>query len=169
MSERAAAIAFAGFRALLRAPEVKMILLTPLIFLMIFGGMFFVQTGGPPETLRPLLPFGAMAITLLSMTQLIGNQFGFDRSGFRVFVLCPAPRHEILLGKNLAAAPIALGLATALTLVLAVIFPMRIDLVLASLVQLVSMYLLYCMFANVLSIIAPMPVAAETPAARPAA
>ena len=46
---------------------------------------------------------------LLTMIQLVGNQFGFDRSGFRVYVLCAAPRRDILLGKNLAVAPLALG------------------------------------------------------------
>jgi ABC-2 type transport system permease protein len=159
-SERTAAIAFASFRALMRAPEVKMILLTPFIFLLLFGGMLFMRTGGPPEMVRPLLPYAAMAITLLCMTQLIGNQFGFDRSGFRVFVLSPAPRDEIIIGKNLAAAPIALGLVMLMSLILAALFPMRIDLLLAALVQCVSMYVLYCMLANVLSILAPMQVAA---------
>lgn len=159
VSERASAIAFGSFRALMRAPEVKMILLAPL-FIVVFFGVMIAQGGTPPEMVRPLIPFGAMVMTLLSMTQLIGNQFGFDRSGFRVFVLCPAPRRDILIGKNLAAAPIALGLAAVLTTAIELIFPMRIDVFLAVLVQLVSMYVLYCMVANVLSILAPMPIAA---------
>ncbi len=77
-----------------------------------------------------------------------------------MFVLCPAPRREIIIGKNLGAAPIALGLAGLMAIAIEAIFPMRIDVFLAVLVQFVSMYLLYCMLANVLSILAPMPVAA---------
>jgi hypothetical protein len=160
VSEHAAAIALASFRALVRAPEVKMILLTPVIFLMIFGGMLMVQTDGPPEMVRPLLPLAGMAMTLLGMVQLVGNQFGFDRSGFRVYVLCPAPRRDIIIGKNLGAAPIGLGVAVAMALVLGVLFPMRVDLFLSVLVQFVTIYVLYCAAANWVAILAPMPVAA---------
>ncbi len=45
---------------------------------------------------------------LFGFVQLMANQFGFDRDGFRVFVLCAAPRRDILLGKNLAFVPVAL-------------------------------------------------------------
>ena len=37
------------------------------------------------------------------------NHFGFDRGGFRAFVLLPTPRRYILLGKNLALLPVALA------------------------------------------------------------
>src|SRR5207248_4705457 len=118
VSEQAAAIALGGFRSLLRAPEAKMMLLTPIILVVVFGSMFLGRRGDPPEMVRPLMGFGAMATVLLGMVQLLGNQFGFDRSGFRVFVLCPARRRDILLGKNLAFAPMAAGLAGLLVLLL---------------------------------------------------
>jgi ABC-2 type transport system permease protein len=159
LSERASAIAFGSFRALMRAPEVKMILLTPLIMLLVFGSLLLARAGSPPDPVLPLLPMAGMAMTLLSMTQIVGNQFGFDRSGFRVFVLCPAPRREILLGKNIAAAPIALGIAAAMAVLIEAFYPMRVDVFLAVLVQFVSMYLLYCVLANCVAILAPVPVA----------
>jgi hypothetical protein len=93
------------------------------------------------------------------MIQLAGNQFGFDRGGFRVLVLCAAPRRDILLGKNLALAPLALGLGILLLVLLEVIYPMRLDHFLAALPQLVTLYLLFCILANWLSILAPLPVA----------
>jgi len=96
---------------------------------------------------------------LFSMVQLVGNQFSFDRSGFRVFVLCPARRRDILLGKNLAFAPLALVLATVMVALLQVLYPMRLDHMLAVVPQSVSMYLLFCLLANCLSILAPMPIA----------
>ena len=43
---------------------------------------------------------------LFGVVQLMANQFGFDRDGFRVFVLSAARRRDILLGKNLSFAPI---------------------------------------------------------------
>jgi hypothetical protein len=160
LSEHAQAIALASFRSLTRAPEAKMILLTPLMLLIVFGAMFFRQTVDVPPPVRPLMGVGAMAMILLSMIQLIGNQFGFDRSGFRVYVLCSARRREILLGKNLAVAPVALVMGLVLVAAVQVVLPMRIDHFLAVMTQLVSMYLVFCMLANCLSILAPLPVAA---------
>jgi hypothetical protein len=160
LSEQAAAVALGGFRSLTRAPEVKMMLLTPIILAVIFGGIYLQHRMDPPTLVRPLMAFGAMAMILLTMVQLAGNQFGFDRSGFRIFVLCPAPRREILLGKNVAFAPIALTLGTVSMTFVQIAYPMRLDLFLASLVTMISMYLVFCLLANCLSIMAPMPVAA---------
>jgi hypothetical protein len=160
LSEQAAVIALAGFRSLLRAPEAKMLLLTPLLLLVIFGSMFWARNAEMPVAVRPLVALGAMAMILFSLMQLIGNQFGFDRGGFRVFVLCPAPRADVLLGKNLALAPVALGLGGMAAVAVEAVYPMRFDHLLALLPQFVTMYLLFCMLANLLSILAPMPVAA---------
>ncbi len=160
LSEQAAVVALAGFRSLLRAPEAKMLLLTPLLLLIIFGSMFWARNAEMPVPVRPLVALGAMAMILFSLMQLVGNQFGFDRGGFRVFVLCPASRADVLLGKNLAIAPVALGLGGMAAVAVEVVYPMRFDHLLGLLPQFVIMYLLYCMLANLLSILAPMPVAA---------
>src|SRR5207237_1138357 len=137
-----------------------MMLLTPVILVVVFGSMILGRRGDPPEMVRPLMAFGAMATVLLGMVQLLGNQFGFDRSGFRVFVLCPARRREILLGKNLAASPLALGLSAIVLVVLQVVYPMPWEHFLAWLPQAVSMYMLFFLLANWLSFLAPMPISA---------
>ncbi len=160
LSPETAAIALANFRSLLRAPEAKMMLLTPIIMVVIFGSMLVSNPLQPPEVLRPMMAFGGMAMAMLGMVQLVGNQFGFDRSGFRVYVLCAASRRDILLGKNLAFAPLALGLAAVMALVLECIFPMRVEHLLAIVPQMISMYLLVCLMANCLSILAPLHIAA---------
>ena len=49
VSEQAAAIALAGFRSLLRAPEAKMMLLTPIIMAVIFGSMLLRRGVDMPE------------------------------------------------------------------------------------------------------------------------
>jgi hypothetical protein len=162
LSEQSAAIALAGFRALLRAPEAKMILLSPIIFLVILAGAFFRGGSRVPEAARPALVVGGMSMILLTMTQLLGNQFGFDRGGFRVFVLSPARRKDILLGKNLAIAPVALGMGVLVAVLVQVMLPMRIDFCLLQFPQLLSIYLLFCLLANSLSILAPSPIAAGT-------
>ncbi|HTU88645.1 MAG TPA: hypothetical protein VMF69_00975 [Gemmataceae bacterium] len=164
MSERAAVIALASFRSLLRAPEAKMLLLTPLLMMVIFGSMFLATAGRAnaadvPEAIRPLFAFGAMVMVLFSMSQLLGNQFGLDRDGFRVFVLSPARRRDILLGKNLAAAPLAFTMGALAALAVQLVYPMRFDHLLALVPRFVSMYLLYCLPANALSILSPMRIA----------
>jgi hypothetical protein len=126
---------------------------------LVFGWMLMAQSGTVPAPLRPMLVTGAMAWILLSTVGLLGNQFGFDRSGFRVFVLCGAPRRDILLGKNLAFAPYTLGLGAASAVILQCVYPMRADHFLATLPQLVSMYLMFCLLANLLSMLAPLAIA----------
>jgi hypothetical protein len=159
VSEHAAAVAAAGLRSLTRAPEAKMMLVGPVILVVIFASVTMTAPFDPPEAVRPLMATGAMTFILVMGIQLVGNQFGYDRAGFRVYVLSPAPRREILLGKNLAAAPLVLGLGLVTLIVFACLFPMRIDHLFAALAQLVAMYLLFCMLANGMSILVPVPIA----------
>jgi ABC-2 type transport system permease protein len=160
LSERVAAIALCGFRSLTRAPEAKMMLLSPVILVVIFGSLHFKQSVKLPEMVRPLVAFGAMTTMLLTTVQVSGNLFGFDRSGFRVFVLSAAPRRDILVGKNLAFLPIALSLSAVAVALLAVLQHLRVEHLLAMLPMFVSMYLLFCLVGNWLSILAPQPIRA---------
>ncbi len=156
--EQAAAVALSGVCSLLRAPEAKMMLLSPLILVLVFGSMYATRSVDLPDMVRPLVAFGGMLVILLTSVQVLGNQFGFDRGGFRVFVLSGAPRRDILLGKNLAFAPFALGLGLLLLALVEVLQPLRPEHLLAALPQFVFMYLPFCLLANFLSILAPMPI-----------
>lgn len=156
LSEQAAVIALSNFRSLTRAPEAKMMVLSSVLMIVIAGTVVGRGIAGMPAEARPLLGFAAMAFILMGMVQLVGNQFGFDRSGFQVFVLCGASRRDILLGKNMSLAPLALALGLAAAVALQLIVPMRFDYFLAVPPQLVSMYLLFCLLANLLSILAPV-------------
>jgi hypothetical protein len=160
LSEQASAIATASFRSLWRAPEAKMMLLSPLIFTVVFGSVVFRRLVEPPGFLRPLMAMGGMAFVLLGLLQLAGNQFGFDRSGFRVFVLASAPRKDILLGKNLALLPFALTMGLFPLVVVELAYPMRVDHLLAVPLQAVSMFLIFCVLCNFLSILVPLRVPA---------
>ncbi len=160
VSEPVSAIALGGLRSLIRSPEAKMMLLSPLIMIPIFGSAVFRGRHDMPELMRPLVGIGGMGVVLMGMMQLMGNQFGFDRDGFRVFVLSSASRRDILLGKNLSFAPVALGMAAIVLVAVQVLCPMRIDHFVAMVPQYVSMFLLFCLFTNLLSIYAPFPIAA---------
>jgi hypothetical protein len=162
MSEPVSAIALAGLRSLMRSPEAKMMLLTPLIMVPICGSLLFRGSRDIPELVRPLIAAAGMLIALMGLVQIMGNQFGFDRDGFRVFVLCAAPRKDILLGKNLALAPVALGLALFLLLIVQIVAPMRPDHFVAMFPQFISMFLLFCIMMNLMSIFAPVHIPAGT-------
>jgi hypothetical protein len=151
-----AAVALCGFRSLTRAPEAKLLLLPPVLVTAIFGGMLLAHHVNPPEPVRPLMAFAAAGMVLLMMVGLAGNSFGFDRNGFRSFVLAPVPRRDVLLGKNLGFAPLPLGMGLALAVVLEVVYPMRPDHFLAVLPRLLSMYLLFSILANWLAILVPL-------------
>ncbi len=136
-----------------------MMLLSPLIMIPIFGSMLWRGRQGIPPSLRPLIAIGGMGLVLLGMLQLMANQFGFDRDGFRVFVLSAARRRDILLGKNLAFGPVALGIASILLAILQAVCPMRLDHLLAMIPQYIAMFLLFCIMMNLLSIYTPVYVA----------
>ncbi len=160
VSEHAAAVAVAGLRSLTRAPEAKMMLVAPVIAVVVFGGLLATNAAAdPPGPVRPLMALGGAAMVLLMGGQLVGNQFGYDRAGFRAFVLSPVPRREILLGKNLAVAPLTLSLAAMVAVLVGVAFPMRPDHYAAVAALLIAMFLVYCLLANALSIAAPIPMA----------
>ncbi len=156
ISEHASAIAMCGLRSMTRAPEAKMMLLTPVSFVAIFGVIFRRVGSNPTEILRPLLASGAMVMTLLGMVQLAGNLFGLDRSGFRAFVLTPASRRDILLGKNLSLLPFAVGFGIVGAVVIQLMYPMPMDYFLAVVIQTVPMYLAFCIQHNFVSLLAPV-------------
>jgi hypothetical protein len=160
LSEPVSAIALSGFRSLVRAPEGRMMLLTPLIFGVMFGSALIRGSENVPVPFRPLIGLGGMGVVLFGLVQIMVNQFGFDRDGFRVFVLCAASRRDILLGKNLSFAPLAMGLAAITLVAIQILCPLRWDHLLAMPPQYVAMYLLFCPVANLISMYAPMPISA---------
>jgi ABC-2 type transport system permease protein len=155
--EQAAATALATLRALVRAPEVKMMLLTPILL----GGVFFttrlVNRGGAPIAMefRTAIALGVVVTVTVSLSQLFQNLFGFDRSAFRMFVLSPASRREILLGKNLALAPIVLGAGLIFLGILEFMLPLRPTELLATFVELLCAFLIVCLVGNQMSILLP--------------
>lgn len=156
-SETVAGIAWANLRSLVQSPEVKMLLLSPVILLGLFGIMLSKDT--TQEVLGPfssMLGLGAISMGLLSIIQLLQNQFGLDRAGFRAYVLSPVPRHQILLGKNLATAPLGMGIGLIALIGLQFLLPADFPHFVGACVQLVSAYLLLCLVGNAISILGPM-------------
>ena len=154
--DEAMALGSVFFRSLMRAPEVKMAMATNFIMLLFFGGMILLRrssTLGDP--FKPFIATGAVVFIFLGVSQLMFNQFGFDRGGFRQLVLLPVPRKWVLLGKNLAFLPAALGMG--LIVLMLVTLALRITLIasLAAGFQLLAAFLLVSMMGNLLSVLLP--------------
>jgi hypothetical protein len=159
--DEAAAAALAFFRSMMRAPEVKMALAMNFIMLLIFGAMILLRrsaTLGDP--VKPFILTGAMVFIHLGMSQLMFNQFGFDRGGFRQLVLLPAPRKYILLGKNLAFLPITLAMGLTILVLAALAMHISLIVFLAAALQLAAVFLIVSVVGNLLSVLVPHHVAA---------
>ncbi len=158
--DEAMALGSVFFRSLMRAPEVKMAMATNFIMLFFLGGMVLLRRSSTlGDQFKPFAATGAVVFTFFGLSHLMFNQFGFDRGAFRQLVLLPVPRKWVLLGKNLAYLPAALGMgATALLLVT---LALRITPIvsLAAGFQLVAGFLLTGMGANLLSVLLPHHVA----------
>lgn len=155
-----AALGLTFLRSHLRAPEIKMMLATNFIMLVVFGVIFLARsTMNPPDELRPIAISGAVAITFFGLTQLMFNLFGPDRSGFRALVLCPVPRYRLLIGKNIALFPFALILG--FLLILLAKFALKIPAIylVCGLCQLVTAFLVLSVAGNLFSTLVPYRIA----------
>lgn len=155
--ERAYAVCVASFRYLLRIPEMKLTLLSPLIMLLVFGGISGsgkAEIAEYPGALRAL-GFAALML-LMSILYLQTNQFAYDRSGFRAFVLSPASRRDVLLGKNLAFFPFGAGLMVLAIGLCQWLAPLRPDHLAAVSLQIIPIFLWFCVAGNAMSIYLPL-------------
>lgn len=163
LTETQSVVAMASLRSMVRAPEAKMALLTPLIFACVFGSMLFTGgLGNMPNAVRPWIGIGALGMSLMGMLQIMLNMFGLDRHGFRAYVLMPAPRRDILLGKNVGIFPIAATLSASLILFAGVVGRMEVTHIVATLLQVAVVLLIYFTISNFTSIVAPIGMAVGT-------
>ena len=158
-----AALTLATFRSLLRAPELKMALIMPLVMGVFLVSMRFTRSRHSlPESWTAFAATVAAVVAVFTIAPIMSNAFGLDRTGFRALVLLPTRRHHILLAKNLAFFPfVAL---VALAALIAVKFFVRLpwEAFLAGLLQAGIAFLLFSLVCNLLSILAPFRIAAGT-------
>jgi hypothetical protein len=154
--EQSAALALATLRSLLRAPEVKMAWATSFIVTIVVGASFLLRaTTNLPDSVKPFFATGSVVFPVFFLAQFFANQFGFDRDGFRALMLSPADRRLILLGKNLAALPVAATFGTLLIALTATRLHLPPLTVLATLFQFVSVLFMAGVAGNLLSILVP--------------
>ncbi len=159
--EAATAMACANLRSMLRAPEVKMALVANVVvFLILAAGIFLRHHAAIPPAGRPFIALAAACLTIFGQVQLLFNQFGFDRDGFRALVLLPAQRWHILMGKNLSLLMIGLPVFLILLVLLTISAHLGAAEVVESCLGFCSALLVFCTLGNWLSILAPYRIAA---------
>src|SRR5439155_13700085 len=140
--EETAALSLAFLRSLTRAPEVKMSLITNLIVLVVVPAAILSRgSPAPGGNATPFLATVAVGFTFFGLLQLMFNQFGFDRDGFRALVLLPVRRRDTLIAKNLSLAPIAFGMGLAFLSILNALVDLPLLVFLPACLQLVATFL----------------------------
>ena len=155
LSEHQSAIAMASLRSLSRAPEAKLAIIFPLVALAIIGGSSLLREKYGVE-IRALTGVGICFFVMMGITQLIQNQFGFDREGFRFFLLAPLVERDILIGKNAALAPLAFAMAATALVIIQVVSPLKWSHFAATFFQLGTMFFVTSLVGNLMSIVVPM-------------
>ncbi len=154
--EESAALALATFRSMLRAPEVKMAWGSSMLATIVIAVSFLFRGNlRVPEAGLPFVATGAMVFAMFMLVQFFSNQFGFDRDGFRAYVLSPVDRRLILLGKNLACLPAGLAYGLIILGLLAYGVSLPLLTVGAAVLQLLTLLMLAGMAGNLLSIWMP--------------
>lgn len=89
------------------------------------------------------------------------NIFGFDRSGFRFWVLSGLPRSEILRGRNWMFGAMILAIALAVILFSNAIWRYPWMRVIEAMLAFVAYLPMYLVLSNIISILAPFPMSAQ--------
>jgi hypothetical protein len=158
LSEGASAVAFTQYRLALRTPRGKATMFTPIIVPLLFAGLAYRRSGGAIFATRSGgLPFsyfsGGLGLSLAALGSFVSilalipfamNQFGIDKGGFTRQMLSPLSVRELLAGKAVGNALIALAPALFCFIVPALVFPGGAPaLWLTLLLSVVSTYLLF--------------------------
>lgn len=155
LNDHQATVALMTFRSTTRAPEAKMALITPIIFICIFGAS--AMNGGLssiPVAYRAVYTLCIIGISLISTAQLMLNAFALDRQGFRAYVLMPIKRCDILIGKNVGLLPLSLALGVLAIVAFGFWSSLPFSHTLASVMQCVIALALYSLVGNYSSIYA---------------
>ena len=147
-------------RSLLRSGPMLLTLIMPLFMLIIFrfGPMNSArQVGTAVPGHSPGLAFPAAAgFALLTLTNLVYNNFGGDGSGIQFFYACPARFRDIVLGKNVTHASIlVIETAVVWLAVISLFGKPTVNITIATLIGLLFAAAVNLSVGNLLSIYSP--------------
>jgi hypothetical protein len=147
-------------RALLRSGPMLLTLLMPIVMLVIFrfGPLNYArQAGTALPAATPGLAFPAAAgFALLTLTNLIYNNFGGDGSGVQFFYACPVKFRDIVLGKNVTHAGVLVLETTVVWVAVISLFGRpTVNMTIATLIALLFAAAVNFSVGNMLSIYSP--------------
>ena len=151
VDEETSALAMAGLLSYARHPQMRLMLIMPFILLVIFGGTHLMRGQVQNATSVPLVLLGVVLLPFLNFAPMMFNIFGSDANGFRVFVLLPTERRKYLAGKNLAIIPFLIASALPLVIVMTLLSSVSLKDCLIALLQIPSLFLMFCAMGNPLS------------------
>lgn len=108
--------------------------------------------------------FYLLAFTVFSTflgSSFAGNIFGFDRSGFRFWVLSSLPRSEILRGRNWMFGVMMLVIAVAVIVFTNILLRYSWIRVFEALIAFLAYLPMYLVLSNIISILAPFPMSSQ--------
>jgi ABC-2 type transport system permease protein len=156
LSDDTAVLTQAFFRSIVRAPEIKTMLATNFIMVIVMAIAFTVRrNASPPETIKPFMATGLIAFSFFGLSRLMFNLFGWDRAGFRTLVLSPVQRRRILFSKNLALLPLALLISGLLQLILRFTLSLPWIVFVCAFLQIPIAFLTVSLLGNLASMLAP--------------
>ena len=157
------ALALALFRSLLRAPELKMALIMPIVAGAALSTAAFghARHNVPPELSAFIAPAAAL-LGAFSFAPIMANVFGLDRSGFRGLVLLPTRRDQVLLAKNLAFLPMVSVVGLVVLVLASFVLRISLDVFITGLADILMVFLLFSLTCNLISILTPYRLATGT-------
>ena len=158
-SEPCSAIATSAFRMLLRMPELKTILATPIYLVGCLGGIFYLAVENLQnlsEAIHPIIVLGIMSLAGLMQLMLVENQFNLDSERFKRYLLLPCDRAQLLIGNNLAASPFALVFGGILLTLTQFFIPISIPNLIATVAQYLSVCTVISLIGNGVAIFFPI-------------
>lgn len=158
-AEEVSAVATMTWTSMLRAPEVKLYLFLPLLAPAILGMVFRKGLSDVNDYWKGLVLCGFSAFVMLVASGVTGNMFGFDRAGFRAFVLSPMDRRHLLMGRNLAYAPLVAALSLGSTICFCLLYQVGFGMSIHTMLMSLSMLAPYLLVMNWMAILTPFPMA----------
>lgn len=153
LAEDTSALALGFYKSFSRHPHVRMLLLMPVCFGLFV--LFMHRSGAYGDSLgsgETWIPMAGLIWPFINFALFMFNVFGIDASSFQALQLLPVPRYKYLLAKNIALAPIILGLAVFFIAASAFVTDVPARSILLALLLSVQLFLLFSATGNLVSI-----------------
>jgi hypothetical protein len=156
LSDDTAGLVLATFRSLIRAPELKMALIMPVVAGAALLSVRITRANrAPSELLSNFALTTAAVVGTFTFVTIMSNVFGLDRSGFRALVLLPIQRKSVMLAKNLAFFPFVAIASLGLMLLAKFFIRVPWTALAPAILQMAIAFLIFAPFCNFLSILLP--------------